>query len=153
MQVVLVYQRSDYLSLMLYGMVFFCTILLPLCCCMMVAVAAPSFSAHLNSNAQALDLPGIQTCIWVVFGFVVVMLILNVLTAFTDDRTEVVTLSAITSIILALLAGSTWIVATSPVIDEGIAQPIALQEDTAAITEPFAPQEDTAAKTNEGDMA
>ena len=157
MTVVLAYRRSDSLSLVVYGM-FLPILTVATAFCTKVVVAAPSFSGHFSSSAQGqqpflpFDFPG--TFIWFVFGFVLVALFLSVLTTFADDTTELVTLSAINSIILALLAGSTWIVATTPLIADGVLKPNAPQEqDTAAITEPLAPQEDPAAKTNERDVA
>ena len=144
-QIVLAHRSSDYLSLVLNGFLsLICILTAAMVCRMKVVVTAPSSSANHNSTVQGQqpflpsDYPG--SIIWVVFGVVVVMLILSVLIAFTDDNSTVVTLSAIQSIILALLAGSTWIVATTPSIADGIA-------------EPLAPQEDTAARTNQGDIA
>ena len=71
--------------------------------------------------------------IWVVISFAALYLIPSVGVAFTDDNVAVVTLSAVQSIILAMLLVSSSIAATTPMI-----------VDAQAEQEPLAPQYGTA---------
>ena len=143
-QIVLAHRNSSYLILLFFGINFVVWIVIvAMQCCMTTAVAAPSSSAHLYCDVQVqqpflpLDLPG---RIWIVFALSILFLILYIGAAFTDDSIAGATLSAILCIMLAMLAGSSWIVASAPLIADDIATPLA-------------PQEDTAAKINVGDMA
>lgn len=104
-QIVLDYRHSDYLGLVLDGFAFLCCIVTAVVVFRMVVVEGPPFIRFDFSER-----------LWVVFASAIILLILNVasliLNVLFDDVLGVL-LCAIVCIILALLAGSTWMVATA----------------------------------------
>ena len=150
-QGILSYQQSDYIMLALCGIGLFSIMILVMIAMYKKFVVAtpPSLPQHLigNTHNQSPVLfygempPG---KIWVIAVVAALYLIHSVSVAFTDDNVAVATLSAVQSIILAMLLVSCCIAETTPIV-------VAQDEH-----EPHAPLEHAAAQTirdGDGNMA
>ena len=148
-EVILSFQQSYNGQLVLWGIAFICWMMTVMLLIYEKFVAATPSSPHLignthNRNPILLFKEPPSSGIWIVFFYFGLLLIFTLGVAFTDNNIAVATLSAVRSIILAMLLVSSGIAATTPIM--------VVQDEQ----EPLAPQEDTAATTNrdgDGNMA
>jgi hypothetical protein len=141
LQVMQSYQQSDYLSVVYWGSLSY---IFAMYSYKTFVVAARSSSFHLKNNIQdqelIFDIPN-SAAILIVFAFAIFLLIPFAIAAFTYDNIAVATLGAVESIVLAMLAVSSWIVATTPMVAHDESETLVPQEDTAETS------------NNDGDMA